>query len=84
MKLRANVCPQWEWAKLRQLLVIVLIGLGIISTYGQTKTVSGIVKSESGGEPLVGATVKVKETNSRRHYRHQRPLHRPGRSRDKH
>ena len=38
--------------------------LGIVSTYGQTKTVSGIVKSESGGEPLVGATVKVKETNT--------------------
>ena len=46
---------------MRQLLVIVLLGLGIVSTYGQTKTVSGIVKSESGGEPLVGATVKVKE-----------------------
>ena len=28
------------------------------------QTVSGIVKSESGGEPLVGATVKVKETNT--------------------
>ena len=63
MKLHANVCSQWEWTKLRQLLVIVLLGLGIVSTYGQTKTVSGIVKSESGGEPLVGATVKVKETN---------------------
>ena len=49
---------------MRQLLVIVLLGLGIVSTYGQTKTVSGIVKSESGGEPLVGATVKVKETNT--------------------
>ncbi len=48
--------------KLRQLLVIVLLGLGIVSTYGQTKTVSGIVKSESGGEPLVGATVKVKNS----------------------
>ena len=51
MKLHANVCSQWEWTKLRQLLVIVLLGLGIVSTYGQTKTVSGIVKSESGGEP---------------------------------
>jgi len=75
MKLHANVCSQWEWTKLRQLLVIVLLGLGIVSTYGQTKTVSGIVKSESGGEPLVGATVKVK-----RHYRHRRPLHHPGKS----
>ena len=50
MKLHANVCSQWEWTKLRQLLVIVLLGLGIVSTYGQTKTVSGIVKSESGDE----------------------------------
>ena len=41
MKLHANVCSQWEWTKLRQLLVIVLLGLGIVSTYGQTKTVSG-------------------------------------------
>lgn len=28
MKLHANVCSQWEWTKLRQLLVIVLLGLG--------------------------------------------------------
>ena len=42
MKLHANVCSQWEWTKLRQLLVIVLLGLGIVSTYGQTKTVSGL------------------------------------------
>ena len=41
MKLHANVCSQWEWTKLRQLLVIVLLGLGIVSTYGQTKTVQG-------------------------------------------
>lgn len=80
MKLHANVCSQWEWTKLRQLLVIVLLGLGIVSTYGQTKTVSGIVKSESGGEPLVGATVKVKETNTGGNYRHRRPLHHPGKS----
>ena len=25
MKLHANVCSQWEWTKLRQLLVIVLL-----------------------------------------------------------
>ena len=44
MKLHANVFSQWEWTKLRQLLVIVLLGLGIVSTYGQTNTISGIVK----------------------------------------
>ena len=47
MKLHANVCSQWQWARLKQLLVIVLLGLGTISTYGQTRTVSGVVKSES-------------------------------------
>ena len=62
MKLRANVRPQWQWAKLKQLLVIALLGLGTISMYGQT--VSGVVKSESDGEPLVGATVKVKENHT--------------------
>lgn len=62
MKLHANVCPQWQWAKLKQLLVIALLGLGTISMYGQT--VSGVVKSESDGEPLVGATVKVKENHT--------------------
>lgn len=64
MKLHANVCSQWQWARLKQLLVIVLLGLGTVSTYAQTKTVTGVVKSESDGEPLVGATVKVKETNT--------------------
>lgn len=64
MKLHANVCPQWQWAKLKQLLVIVLLGLVTVPMYGQTKTVTGVVKSESDGEPLVGATVKVKESNT--------------------
>lgn len=30
--------------------------------YGQSKTITGTVQSESDGEPLVGATVIVKET----------------------
>lgn len=57
MKLRANVRPQWQWAKLKQLLAIVLMFWGTISMYGQSKMISGIVQSESDGEPLVGATV---------------------------
>lgn len=60
MKLRANVRPQWQWAKLKQLLAIVLMFWGTISMYGQSKMISGIVQSESDGEPLVGATVIVK------------------------
>lgn len=62
MKLCKIVCSQLEWVKLRQLLVIALLSLGIISAYGQSQVVSGIVKSESDDEPLVGVTVKVKET----------------------
>lgn len=61
MKLRANVRPQWQWAKLKQLLAIVLMFWGTISMYGQSKMISGIVQSESDGEPLVGATVIVKK-----------------------
>ena len=53
MKLRANVRPQWQWAKLKQLLAIVLMFWGTISMYGQSKMISGIVQSESDGEPLV-------------------------------
>lgn len=37
---------------------------GTISMYGQSKMISGIVQSESDGEPLVGATVIVKETKA--------------------
>lgn len=51
MKLRANVRPQWQWAKLKQLLAIVLMFWGTISMYGQSKMISGIVQSESDGEP---------------------------------
>lgn len=64
MKLHTNVCSGWQRARLKQLLVIVLLGLGTVSSLGQTKTISGIVKSESDGEPLTGATVKVKENNA--------------------
>ena len=35
MKLRANVRPQWQWAKLKQLLAIVLMFWGTISMYGK-------------------------------------------------
>lgn len=64
MKLHANVSSQWQCSPWRLLLVIVLLGLGFVPAYGQTKTVSGIVTSESDGVPLVGATVKVKENNT--------------------
>lgn len=50
--------------KLKQLLAIVLMFWGTISMYGQSKMISGIVQSESDGEPLVGATVIVKETKA--------------------
>ena len=59
MKLRANVRPQWQWAKLKQLLAIVLMFWGTISMYGQSKMISGIVQSESDGEPLSRATLKL-------------------------
>ena len=64
MKLHTNVCSHLQWARLKQLLVIMLLELSISVTYGQTGMVSGVVKSESDGEPLTGATVKVKENNT--------------------
>ncbi|CAK7075900.1 MAG: hypothetical protein BACD_03648 [Bacteroides rodentium] len=36
MKLHANVCSQWQWAKLKQLLAIVMMFWGTISMYGQS------------------------------------------------
>lgn len=62
MKLHANVCP--FWAKLRQLLIIFILCLTISPAYGQMKTVTGVVISESSGEPLVGAAVRLKESNT--------------------
>ena len=38
MKLHANVCSQWEWTKLRQLLVIVLLGFGLSIRGNNTQT----------------------------------------------
>ena len=46
------------------IIAIVLMFWGTISMYGQSKMISGIVQSESDGEPLVGATVIVKETKA--------------------
>ena len=64
MKLHTNVCSHQQWTRLKQLLVIMLLELSTSVTYGQTGMVSGVVKSESDGEPLTGATVKVKENNT--------------------
>ena len=62
------------------MLVIVLTRFGVLfPRMDKPKRVSGIVKSESDGEPLVGATVIVKETNSRWYHRPQRTLFRPSR-----
>ena len=77
MKLRANVRPQWQWAKIKAIACHCADVFGTISMYGQSKMISGIVQSESDGEPLVGATVIVKRDQSRWYHRPQQTLFRP-------
>lgn len=47
--------------KLMLLLACLLMSIGLVTA--QTSTVSGIVTSEEDGEPVVGASVLVKNTS---------------------
>ena len=48
----------------RLVLVTLWMMIGILTASAQSRTVTGIVTSASDGEPLIGATVMVKETKS--------------------
>lgn len=54
-----NDCPRW-----RLMLTTLLVAVGILTASAQTQTVKGVVTSAAEGEPLIGATVMVKETKS--------------------
>ena len=58
---RTGVLRTRQRAQWKSLLIALFLCLGT-AVYGQT--VTGQVTSESDGEPLLGATVKVKETNT--------------------
>lgn len=51
-------------SRLRLALSILLLVAGMVTTTAQTRTVTGIVTSASDGEPLIGATILVKETKA--------------------
>ena len=51
--------PRW-----RLMLTALLMMVGMLTALAQTQTVKGVVTSAADGEPLIGATVMVKETKS--------------------
>ena len=46
------------------MLTTLLVAVGMLTASAQTKTLTGKVTDASDGEPLLGATIKVKETNA--------------------
>ena len=46
------------------MLTTLLVAVGMLTASAQTKTLTGKVTDASDGEPLMGATIKVKETNA--------------------
>ena len=48
----------------RLLLTTLLVAVGMLTASAQTQTLTGFVTDAADGEPLIGATIKVKETNA--------------------
>ena len=48
----------------RLVLTTLLLMVGMLTASAQTQTVKGVVTSAADGEPLIGATVMVKETKA--------------------
>ena len=46
------------------MLTALLVAAGMLTASAQTQTVKGVVTGSSDGEPLIGATVMVKETKT--------------------
>ena len=46
------------------MLTTLLVAVGMLTASAQTKTLTGTVTDASDGEPLIGATIRVKETNA--------------------
>ena len=51
-------------ARLRRALTILLLMVGIITASAQIRTVTGSITDAADGEPLIGASVMVKETKA--------------------
>ena len=58
-KNRPKTCCRW-----RSVLTALLIATGLATASAQTQTLTGSVTDAADGEPLMGATIKVKETNA--------------------
>lgn len=54
----------WQWMRIKQLFIVLLIGCCTSVAFAQSNNVTGVVRSSSDGEPLAGATIKVKETKN--------------------
>ena len=63
MKQQKNTGKKWWYGESRLLLAILMHILLLAPVYGQNRPVSGMVKSETNGEELIGVSVKVKETS---------------------
>ena len=50
--------------KWRLMLTTLWVSVGMLTASAQTETVKGVVTSAADGEPLIGATVMVKETKA--------------------
>lgn len=62
MKLKSSVHIKWLHGGLRCLLAIVLMNLFVLPIYAQKVPISGVVKSNTDGNSLVGVTVHLKGT----------------------
>ena len=51
-------------SKWRQLLTALLVAVGMLTASAQPQAVKGVVTDAADGEPLIGATVMVKETKA--------------------
>ena len=58
-KNRPKTCCRW-----RSVLTTLLVAVGMLTASAQTQTLTGSVTDAADGEPLMGATIRVKETNT--------------------
>jgi TonB-linked SusC/RagA family outer membrane protein len=64
MKFKSSVRIKWLHGGLRCLLVIVLMNLFVLPSFGQKIPLTGIVKSGADGSTLIGVTIRIKGTTS--------------------
>jgi TonB-linked SusC/RagA family outer membrane protein len=64
MKFKSSVRIKWLHGGLRCLLVIVLMNLFVLPSFGQKIPLTGVVKSGADGSTLIGVTIRIKDTTS--------------------